>query len=315
MILQGRLIGVVSSIFLIVGFLANTAYAKNNDEITYLPNWAVGDSASYKLVQKSTKCKYSVTSHVNIKVIEKNRAGYVLEWRLADMKCSPEYNELPMETQASLDTLAKIEGEKVVRYRTNNNGVFQEIVNVDEIQTAANRSLDVFLNRCPEGQEKEKLKDIRQKMMQNGALIKSPSKELASLHSDFICGRSFQNGQTYSAEVQIPNIFDSSLPVEGTMSLLASHDGNVNQYKISNLFNRETVIKSVSSMLRMVSGNTLDVKLKEFEQAVQDSELVDNYQITILDGENWIEQCSFERKTTVQGKVATENFIITRERE
>ena len=64
MILQGRLTGVVSSIFLIIGLLVNTAYAKNNDEITYLPNWAVGDSASYTLVQKSTKCKYSVTSHV-----------------------------------------------------------------------------------------------------------------------------------------------------------------------------------------------------------------------------------------------------------
>lgn len=315
MILRGRLIKIVSSIFLMIGIFINLACAKNNDEIIYSPNWVIGESASYTLVQKSTKNNYFATSHVNIKVIEKTKSGYVLEWKAGDVEISPEYKELPMETQALLDASSKIIIDQVVRYKTNNNGTFQEIVNVDEIRNSANRSLDIIVNGLPEDPDKEKFKDVRQKMMQDDSVIKNPSKELASLHSDFICGRAFHIGQKYSAEVQMPNIFDPSLPFEGTISLMASHDGNVTTYRISSIFGVEEITKNTSSMLGKLSGTNLsDSKLKEFEQAVQGSELVDSYNITILDGENWIEQCSFERKATIQGKTVRETFVITRER-
>ncbi len=316
MLLRESLIRVVSGVILIIGVFINAASAKNNDGITYSPNWVIGESASYMVVQKSTKTNYFTTSHVNIKVIEKTKSGYVLEWKFGEVELSPEYKELPLQTQVLLDATRKITTNQVVRYRTSNKGTFQEIVNVDEIRNSSNGALDIFINGLPEGQEKERFKDVIQKMMQNDSVIKSPSRELASLHSDFICGRTFYIGKTYSAEVETPNMFDASLPLTGTVSIMASHDGNVTTYRISSTFDKAILFKSIVSTLEKASGTKLsDSKAKEFEQAVQDLELVDSYTFSVLDGENWLEQCNFERKMTAQGKTVKETFVITRERE
>lgn len=313
--MQGRLIRVVSSVFLIISVFINVASAKNNNEITYSPNWVVGESASYTIVKTSTNAKYFTTSHVNIKVIEKNSSGYVLESKFGDVEPSSEYKELPIKTQALLADINKITINQVIRYKINNNGTFQEILNADELRDSANKSLDLIVNELPEGSDKEAIKNIGQKMIQNGSVIKNISMELGSLHSDFICGRRFNIGQKYFAEVQTPNLFDPNLPLEGLISILASHDGNVTTYRISNVFDMEKFIKNTSSMFAKISGaNLSDSKLKEFEETVHDSKLIDSYNITVLDGENWIEQCSFERKITIQGKIATENFVITRDR-
>lgn len=133
-ILQGRLIRVVSSVFLIISVFINVASAKNNNEITYSPNWVVGESASYTIVKTSTNAKYFTTSHVNIKVIEKNSSGYVLESKFGDVEPSSEYKELPIKTQALLADINKITINQVIRYKINNNGTFQEILNADELR-------------------------------------------------------------------------------------------------------------------------------------------------------------------------------------
>lgn len=279
--------------------------AQGSEEIAYVPNWQIGESASYTLVKKKSNSENVFTAHFNIKVIAKDESGYILEWKYEDLGISPE-PQTP-EMQLMIDTICKITKELVIQYRTDKNGVFQEITNSNEVRSSITKAADIIIDVIPQAQVREKVKSIFQKQLQDDSFINNSVKEIKMLHTNIICGEKFLTGREYSAEVQMANLFDASVPFYGRIDIVTSHEENKNTYRITNTFDKEKSAQNISSIVEKLSGTKADKML----QLLQGMEITEKCVITVLDGEKWIEEYSAERTFTVPGKKVTETTLIT----
>lgn len=130
----------ISILFLLVPILLK---AQIDSTISFIAYWDKGDSKTYNIIKKHTQIKDGTITidrisdyHIKCTVIKSKRNGYTIEW----INENPAFSnfEIPEEFDK---VLSKYKNQRIL-YKTDPYGMFQEIVNWEEIQKMMYTLLD-----------------------------------------------------------------------------------------------------------------------------------------------------------------------------
>ncbi|MFN5539206.1 MAG: hypothetical protein ACK481_04000 [Candidatus Melainabacteria bacterium] len=294
-------------IYLIISILLlsfeESVNAKEPETIVIRCNW--GDIQQRSLFIEKYRNQYTdnqpnkgLTSSckVKLKVIRDNETNKELEWVFQDIQVN--------DSTPLVKALSKItEGLRIV-YRVDQNGAFLELVNVDEVKTFLDHSLDYVSQQLPQNslysQAFEQLKstyktkeDLETFYLQDIRLYHLP------------CGQEVSLGIDKSDDILLPNIlggeaFTGTLITKAEISK-SSDNHNVISIQMNQVLDKDKIAKILSSSTRSSSNqrNPTSIQLKDKNMFEWDS-----FSGLILNAEH-------QRETQIEGMRRIDNLKIS----
>jgi len=141
-------------------------YNTSKQEVSVLPYWEKGDNFEYLQTEKEyqvrnndTIIKKNKTFDLTINILEKDVDSYTIEWIT-----HIDYTQVPAHLQEDFKT--KLGPQKFV-YRTNANGVFENLLNFDEIVTYNKNLVEILGTSIQNEKDKEAFKAAFDKVFGN----------------------------------------------------------------------------------------------------------------------------------------------------
>lgn len=154
-------------IFTFILFIATKAqYNSTSESISVLPYWEKGDNfiyeqneKEYQVINNDTIVKKNKTFDLQINIIEQDSISYTIEWIT-----QPDYSEIPPSILEDFKT--KI-GLQRFLYKTNKEGIFQELLNFDEIVAYNKNIVEYFGEQIKNENDKKAFKLALEKVFGN----------------------------------------------------------------------------------------------------------------------------------------------------
>ncbi len=136
----------------------------SNNKVTTVGYWSVGQSARYHVSSSSKSLKANTD-----KILKEESYNYDIELKVVDSTANSydfELRYINFESKKSSlefsDKLSKLQLESVIRYRTDELGAFDTILNLTELNTELNEKLDLIVDLMVNDTELEEQKEIFQ---------------------------------------------------------------------------------------------------------------------------------------------------------
>jgi len=170
--------------------------------ITY---WEKGETYNYFLKNKKIKIDDGDTTvtednsyKVKVSIKEATEDSYTVEWFYSDFK-----SEITNET---MEKLSKITDKMKVIFKTNEMGVFQEVVNWKEIKSYTDKAIETLTKDFKDvPQLQELIKQISSLFSTKESIENTAIRDIQQYHTFF--GASYKLGQIVEAQMQGPNVF------------------------------------------------------------------------------------------------------------
>ncbi len=152
--------------FLFSFIVVKAQYNNENKTISVIPYWEKGDrfhyqqnEKEYQIIQTDTIFKKNKSFDLNITILDQDATSYTIEWIT-----EPDYTQVPPTVLN--DFKSKIGSQRFI-YKTNEHGIFQQLLNFDEI-VAYNKKIVEFLGeQIPNKNEKLAFKMALEKVFGN----------------------------------------------------------------------------------------------------------------------------------------------------
>ncbi len=296
-------------LFLLAAFAAPLPAAAGPGAVSFVPAWAPRDTAVYEITKSKTVkgTIRSATTTVTVAVVGKTADGYRFEWRCDDLR--PDAS-LPDNHKKTLVSLVK--GMKIA-YTTDKNGVYQNIVNLDEVRAWLQALVTQVIAAVPGGQHQDAARKLLGSMLANDAIIKSADSDILILHNPYFAGQAFDADEPYSGEVVLPNVFDSSRPFTGSIVLVAKNAGGFRQMTIRQEIDKEKSAALINDIFRKMAA-AMGKSLPDDQSFIDSIAVTDIMQYTYAETGNWPDRISHTRTIKIAGEIREEKVEFVRRR-
>lgn len=170
--------------------------------------WDKNEVQNYKIINKKTKYNNDVIissdstiNYVEVTVLDSTQNSYTIQWLYRDYK---------VNNDEISQMLSNLPGNTKVIYKTNELGVFQEVVNWEEIRDEMNQSIEGVIKEMKEGNNmddeniEKAIKQITATFSTKEAIESIVVTDIQQFHS--FHGAIYPIGETLEYETQLPNI-------------------------------------------------------------------------------------------------------------
>lgn len=141
-------------------------YNTKTETVNVLPYWEKGDQfeyfqneKEYNVSKQDTIIKKNITFNLNVNILDKTDKSYTIEWKI-----DHDYNHLPEAIREEFTT--QLGAQKFI-YKTNENGVFQSLLNFDEIVAYNKKMVEILGATIQNEKDKEAFKTALEKVFGN----------------------------------------------------------------------------------------------------------------------------------------------------
>lgn len=199
----------LSLLFLITCVYSYGQINLEDSTVQIISYWDKGEVQNYKIINKKTKYNNDVIitsdstiNYVEVTVLDSTQNSYTVQWLYRDYKVSnDEISQM----------LSNLPGNTKIIYKTNELGVFQEVVNWQEIRDEMNQSIEVLIKRMKEDNKMDNesvekvIKQMTATFSTKEAIESIVITDIQQFHS--FHGAIYPVGETLEYETQLPNIF------------------------------------------------------------------------------------------------------------
>ncbi len=205
---------------LILFLFTTPLLAQSDSTLSFIAYWQKGDTRKFKVTKKQQQykndelTKNSTNAYVvNFKVLDADKKSYLIEWTFENTLISS--NQMPADFFKGLEKYRYL----TIKYRTDENGTFQEILNWKEFAGLMNELFDKIPAGMPQ-KEAENFKKVmvplRQMYTSREGIEELVLKEIKYFHWPF--GVQFAVNDTLTYEESLPNMMGGD-PVKAKGSM------------------------------------------------------------------------------------------------
>ncbi len=234
-----------------------TAFAQINMEdstvqaITY---WNKGEKQNYSITERQIKLKGADTSsievltyEVEIAVTDSTEKSYTIEWLYK--------KAVSNSTDESVQKFINITKNMKIIFKTNEVGIFSEVVNWKEIKDHVEKNSEILLKEFKDITKDHVLKLVLSAYSTKQGIESNVTNDIQQFHTFY--GAEYKLGQVLEASLKVPNILgpeplDSNITV--TLDELNSDDNNY-ILKATQEINKEQLIDITFDYLKSISKN------------------------------------------------------------
>lgn len=189
----------------------------NDTTVQFVGYWNINETQLYRVDFKKYTIEGQDTSSVEsicydseVTIIDSSTSGYTIRWT---------YKNYDYQTNNKFtEKLMKIAQDMSIIYKTDELGVFQEIVNFEEIKSIIDKSIDTLAIEFKDIPNLDAiLQQVRQTFTTKEAIETVGINEIRYFHTPF--GAMYDINTTYNSETKLPNLyggepFDASIESE-----------------------------------------------------------------------------------------------------
>ncbi|NMM47605.1 hypothetical protein [Marinigracilibium pacificum] len=193
--------------YLLISCLS-TSFAQINSQdssVQVISYWDLNETYSYavseekfKIIDTDTTNRSFLTYNVDITVVDSTEKSYTIEWKYSNYSSSNE-NEF-------IDKLNEVYEGMVIRFTTDELGIFKEIINYNEVKKSVQKTT-AFLKE--EWKDKEMfqpmIEEVENMFMSKEAFENGIIKDIQQYH--LFHGIVLEKEETYYGDIQVPNMF------------------------------------------------------------------------------------------------------------
>jgi hypothetical protein len=270
--------------------------------------WKKGDKKTFthkKITEKSKEEKIkkdSATHQVIITVLDETDTSYTLEWRYQGMPSSNKTNK-------EVAGLYMLLNELRVLYKTDENGSFMEVINMDEVLTYLNKSFDLLLKNSDlnhfGSDAMDELKSILSSRQSVEILL---LKDVQLFHT--LYGSEYSSTKQ-SEDVELPNVIGGD-PFPAVVSYRFTGFDKIKKsigVEMDMMVDKKAATKMITEYLNSTSKKSGKPEIKPGE--MPELNINDNYKYSIDQASGWPRSVHSVRLVNAMGSYSKETTIIT----
>lgn len=296
--------------------ISSISFSQNrftDTSVTCIAFWKNKEARVYQIKHSKEKFEISTlktsaegTFEAHLKVIDSTESGFTVEWVYKNFKASG----APENFLNSLSTI--MEGIKIV-YKTDDVGMFTELINWEEVRDFAISSYEkVIANKSQTSDfiaALNQVKAIFQSKANTEALL---IKEILLFHAPF--GVEYNKRGTV-IETELPNVTGGN-PIPASITLKLD-EINV-QKDLTRISLNQTIDKGkagpvIADILKKLSTAPLKDEA-EMKRQIKEMEIRDINQYTYSISSGWINSIFYERTSNVGSLKQVETYLITQKK-
>ncbi|MDX5321299.1 MAG: hypothetical protein LPK45_09290 [Bacteroidota bacterium] len=301
--------------FFSLTLVCHVAFAQNpyitEETVGIVAQWEVGDTASYLYESNSETIKeekkddyFSRSGEIFVKVAKADEHSYILHWSYKNLVTDE-------NSSARLKVLGRLMSQSVFKYRVNEVGQFEEIINWNEIRIRANQQLDAMLKESKSPDEKALIKGVKEGLQSKEAVTYFLGQDIIFFH--YIMGIELSRKEPLKTTSELPNLFIPSKPYP--CDLVISTDSINTQTSVGYFSIEQTGdVEACTEILReslatFIKGG----KKKELDEVLTEFQLKDNHRFIYDLDTGWplfIQQSRNSNLVIMSSKV---NMTITKQ--
>ncbi len=304
----------MKSVLLIFSFLLSLsllAYSQNrvtDTSATCIAFWKNKETKVYQIKHSKEKLESGNQKSLaegfyeaHLRVIDSTEAGFTIEWIYKNFKSS-------LENEHALNSLnAIMEGLKIV-YKTDDVGMFTELINWEEVRDFS------FSNYRKALAEKAQNKEFVAALNQLKSIFQTKEnietlliKEVQMFHAPF--GVEYISSGT-SVETQLPNVTGGA-PFPATITLkLDKVTSNEAIVSINQTIDKGKAGPIIATLLKKLSNSPMENEA-EINKQIKDLEISDINQFTYILQSGWLTRIFFKRTSNIGKLKQVEIYEIT----
>lgn len=153
-------------IFTLTTLFIQAQYNKEYEFVDVIPHWQKGDvfrytqiENEYQIVKKDTLNKKNKQFDLVVSILDSTKNSYTVEWKM-----TPDFSQIPVSLQEDFKT--KLGSQRFV-YRTSENGVFEDLLNFDEIVSYNKKLVEIMGESIPKEMDRDAFKAALEKVFGN----------------------------------------------------------------------------------------------------------------------------------------------------
>ncbi|MCX2743311.1 hypothetical protein OO013_05510 [Mangrovivirga sp. M17] len=193
-------------LIILIGSLKSLAQDKpTGPAIQILANWMLHDNKTYtvtenkfKVIETDTVVNESIKYDVFVEVYDSTSTSYTVEWT---------YDNFLVESNAfSLNQLSSILTGLSIKFKTDELGIFDKLINYNAIQNLIKNNLNSISDQFESTKSYEKFKGwVESEYLVQTNFETKVIKDILQFHQ--FHGTELYDNETYFGEIQVPNIY------------------------------------------------------------------------------------------------------------
>lgn len=248
--------------FILIAYISNAQYIKEEKKANVVAYWEKGDEFEYEQLEKEYKINKNDTIitknkkfDVKLKIVDQDSTSYTIHW-----ENTPDLSAYP---PAIAQMVTEKVGNSVFKYKTDEYGSFQELLNIDEIIEFNNRTMDLMLESITDKKARKEFEEVSKIILKNQEVITQFAiNKINTLH--FFYGHALELGKPENDEFENINpITKNKIQYKQSIEL-ESFDEEENTYSLySEIYPRENnIIGEIKSTLETI----ISKEVKEMEE-------------------------------------------------
>lgn len=277
------------------------------EPVSFKPAWHEHETARYQVIKSRTQNgeTHSANMTVAVTVVGKSDDGYVFEWRYEDFVA-----DIPLPAAYS-SMFTDLMQELRIKYATNQDGVYQRVVNEEELRQRITDLIPRLLALVPDAPARAMVGKYLTSLTSNENFVDYiAAKEIIYLHNPYFLGQDLEADEDYQLNITLPNPLDPARPLDGVVTMRASQSGGFKHIQIHQAVDKERSAAILMETLQDMAAAMGRQPAADF--SVRDFAMTDSLQYTYKEAGGWPEQGSVARVIMVNGSTREEKIEFTR---
>lgn len=295
-------------IFFMLTFVLSAQINKENSTVQTIAYWNLGEKQEYSITREQVKLKgndtiskKNSTYDVDIMVVDSTATSYIVEWYYKNNK-----------DQGSYDLNKKENGLKI-RFKTDEMGTFQEILNLNEVQNYVKKTLDELKNSINNSsKEIEPFFNNMKNVFTAKEIIESVFlNDIQVFHSFY--GGQYALGEVIEDQIEIDNVFGGSPYLADITLVLEDIDFEEDSYVLKyyqsiNPEQLKTIVEDVSEQLG--KGISSDEEKLDFDKLGINGFENEVYIGSVIHDSGWILYTNYTKSIALENYTNIDSVII-----
>ena len=248
--------------FILIAYITNAQYLKDEKKANVIAYWEKGDVYEYEQIEKEYRINKNDTVitknkkfDVKLTVVEQDSTSYTIHW-----ENTPDLSAYP---PAIAQMVTEKVGNSVFKYKTDEYGSFEELLNIDEIIAFNNRTMDLMLESIKDKKVRKEFEEVSKLVMQNQEVITQFAiSKINTLH--FFYGHALELGKPETIDFENINpITKNKIQYKQSIELESVDETEKTYSLYSEIFPRENnIIGEIKSTLETI----ISKEVKEMDE-------------------------------------------------
>ena len=295
-------------VFFMSTFVLSAQINKENSTVQTIAYWNLGEKQEYSITREQVKLKENdtiskkiSTYDVDITVVDSTATSYIVEWNYKNNK-----------DQGNYELNEKENGLKI-RFKTDEMGTFQEVLNLNEVQNYVKKTFDKLKNSINNSsKETEPFFNNMKNMFTTKEILESVFlNDIQVFHSFY--GGQYTLSEVVEDQIEIDNVFGGSPYLADITLVLEDIDFEEDSYvlKYYQTINPEqfkTVVEDVSEQLG--KGISSDEEKLDFDKFGINGFENEVYIGSVIHDSGWILYTNYTKSIALENYTNIDSVII-----